>query len=123
MQNNDNILNRKRFDRMCKNLKMSHKDLAMLTGNAYESIRKVLSKEVPRWAMLAVNIDEFNRNTPNVNLYESIEELFTKTLSTPDYDDTDKIKSIIAHLNFGFTDYPLSPEKKAIVDKFQEMLN
>ena len=119
----DNTLNRKRFDRMCKNLNMSHKDLAILTGNAYESIRKVLHKEVPRWAMLAVNIDEFNRNIPNINLYESIDELFTKILSIPDYNDNDKIKSIIAHLNFGFTDYPLSPEKKAIVDKFQEMLN
>jgi len=111
-----------RFDRMCKNLALSHKDLARLTGNSYESIRKVLHKEVPRWAMLAVCNDELYRNTASINRFSSMQELFEWILAVPDYDDNDKIKSLIAHLNYGFVDYPLSPEKLAILEEFKKLL-
>lgn len=44
---------------MCKDLGISYHDIARITGNSYDSIKTVMSRDdIPRWAKLAVWIYE-----------------------------------------------------------------
>lgn len=124
MQDRDKILIRKRFDRMIKHYNLTQKDLALITGNTYGSVKTVInSEQIPRWIMLAIFLFEYENNITNNDLEQKTPKEKIEELIIEDCPNDEKIDSLHSFFTYGFEDYPLTVEQQKYVDLLQSRLS
>ncbi len=123
MQDKDKILIRKRFDRMIKHYNLSQKDLSLITGNTYGSVKTILNSEnIPRWIMLSIFLFEYENNISNNDLGQKTPEQKIEELINEDCPNDEKVDLLHSFFTYGFEDYPLTVEQQKYVDLLKNRL-